>query len=988
MDARRWDEVRALFDEIVELSGSERARKLAAISVTDPELRGAVDLLLQGDAGADLWLASLEPHGFAADSSRATAQFAEELQSRLQTALGKAYRIERELGGGGMSRVYVAEETAFGRRVVVKVLGSELTEGISVKRFQREIHLAAGLQHPHIVPLLSAGDAGGFLYYTMPFVEGESLRVRLRREGELPIEHVVRILRDVASALAYAHRHDVVHRDIKPENILLSEGGAVVADFGIAKALTAARPDRRAEPTTTTITQRGMALGTPLYMAPEQAAGDPGSDHRADLYALGAVAYEMLAGRPPFERASAQALMSAHTTEQPEPIEKHRPSTPPGLAALVMRCLEKRPADRPHGAAEVLRSLDDAVVAVANGWTSRPRLRQEFGLTAIHRARRLPWVLAALVIAASATVGAVLVSWLLAQSGGKASWFELALPDSAAPFAYVDRVFIPVGSSIALSRDGSTVAYVGGATPALLIRALEELEPRRLPGTEGAHCPSFSPDGRWIVFISHGRLRKIAVGGGGPIVIADSAGFCGVWTDRDEILFDFRNQLLRVPANGGTATVVVRADTARRIGSMVPSQALPGGEAALINVSEGPSVDWRMGVVSLRDGQITKLPGPRVPRYGPRYANGHLLFAQLGRGLIAVPFSLRTLRVNGPEMLLVGRTVREFSTSDDGALAYVHGALATLSLVAVREDGRTRPLGGSRDSSRADASGATPLDTARYAWPRLSPDGKRVALELKTGPFTWDIWIYDIGSRSLTRLTHNYSGVRPMGWTTDGRDVVFMSLDSARMDGPKRLVAQPWDGSAPRRELMPLPTNAHDVSLGPPSRIAAVTVAHPENASSDIWIAPLDSPATARPFIATAAWEGMPRLSPGGRMVAYFSTETGHPEIYVQSVHGPTRRVQVSEGGGRQPVWSQDGRQLYYRSPEYLMRVTLARGPELRIVDHDTLFRDVFARHNFTNYDVFPGGKELLMIRTNPSPVRAAIMLNWPGLLRQRASTR
>jgi tetratricopeptide (TPR) repeat protein/TolB-like protein len=246
--------------------------------------------------------------------------------------------------------------------VVVKVLAPELAEAISTRRFQREIQLAARLQHPHIVPLLSAGEADGLLYYTMPFVDGESLRERLRREGKLPIDDTVRILRDVASALAHAHRQGVVHRDIKPENVLLSDGGPVVADFGIAKALSASQMRNDPSAQATTITQRGVALGTPLYMAPEQAVGDPGADHRVDLYALGGVGYEMLAGRPPFDRSSAQELMQAHVMEEPEPITQRRSDSPPPLAALVMRCLRKLPAERPQSADELLRELEAVTV--------------------------------------------------------------------------------------------------------------------------------------------------------------------------------------------------------------------------------------------------------------------------------------------------------------------------------------------------------------------------------------------------------------------------------------------------------------------------------------------------------------------------------------------------------------------------------------------------------------------------------------------------
>jgi serine/threonine-protein kinase len=294
----------------------------------------------------------------------------ERLQDRLQAALGAAYTLERELGGGGMSRVFVAEDATLGRTVVVKVLRPELTEGLSAERFKREVRLAARLQHPHIVPLLVAGEFdGGVLYYTMPFVAGESLRARLARDGGLPVGDALRILRDVASALAYAQRQGVVHRDVKPENILLADGGAVVADFGIAKAISASRggtSDGSGEAgrdgagrRSSTLTSAGTSLGTPAYMAPEQAAGDV-VDHRADLYALGVVAYELLAGRPPFDGRTAQQLLAAHVTEVPEPITRRRPNTPPALGALVMRLLEKHPGDRPQSADEVLRALDAA----------------------------------------------------------------------------------------------------------------------------------------------------------------------------------------------------------------------------------------------------------------------------------------------------------------------------------------------------------------------------------------------------------------------------------------------------------------------------------------------------------------------------------------------------------------------------------------------------------------------------------------------------
>ncbi|HXQ28375.1 MAG TPA: protein kinase [Gemmatimonadales bacterium] len=274
-----------------------------------------------------------------------------ELEARLQSALGDAYRIERELGGGGMSRVFLAEERDLGRRVVIKVLPPEMAAGVNADRFRREIKLAASLQHPHIVPLLAAGSSGDLLYYIMPFVAGESLRAKLAREGELPIGEAVRLLTDVADALAYAHANGAVHRDIKPENILVSGHHAVITDFGVAKAVSEAAG-------ASSLTSVGVALGTPAYMAPEQAAADPHTDHRADIYALGAVAYELLAGRPPFTSASPRQVLAAHVTEIPPPVTQHRPVVPAPLAELVMRCLAKRPADRWQTAQEVVHQLE------------------------------------------------------------------------------------------------------------------------------------------------------------------------------------------------------------------------------------------------------------------------------------------------------------------------------------------------------------------------------------------------------------------------------------------------------------------------------------------------------------------------------------------------------------------------------------------------------------------------------------------------------
>jgi serine/threonine protein kinase len=356
---------------------------------------------------------SAEPYifGLLSDSDTVSSS----LQEQIQRALGNAYLLERELGGGGMSRVFVALERVLDRRVVVKVLLPELAAGVNVERFRREIQLAAQLQHPHIVPLLSAGEAEGLPYFIMPFVTGESLRTRVTREGEFPVAETLRILRDVVSALAYAHARGVIHRDVKPDNVLLSGGVAVVTDFGVAKAVSAS-----SDTGPTGLTSMGVALGTPAYMAPEQATASPNTDHRADIYALGIMAYEMLTGSPPFSGRSAQQVLAAHVVEEPEPVERRRPAVPPMLAMLVKDCLAKRPADRPQSATEVMQTLD-AIATPSGGTAATTAVRRPTVLESPARRWRKP--------AVAAVVGVALLL------GGGLFWLRRTTPAEPTPTA-------------------------------------------------------------------------------------------------------------------------------------------------------------------------------------------------------------------------------------------------------------------------------------------------------------------------------------------------------------------------------------------------------------------------------------------------------------------------------------------------------------------------------------------------------------------------
>jgi serine/threonine-protein kinase len=365
----RWRQVEELFDSAVSRSPEDRAAFLDQVCGEDAELRREVESLLEADSKASGFL---EPDG------RSSPPHQPDLLPRLQAALGGRYVLDRELGGGGMSRVFVAEETTLGRRVVVKVLAPSLAAELDTGRFQREIRIAAGLQHPHIAPVHAAGEGGGLLYYTMPFVEGESLKQRLEHAGALPLAEAVRLLGEIADALAYAHRRRIVHRDLKPGNILLGEGHAIIIDFGIAKALSAAAEGPHAG---AGLTSTGLVVGTPTYMAPEQAAGDP-VDHRADLYALGCVAYELLAGEPPFRGGSAREVIAAHLADDPAPVTDHRAGVPTALAELVMRLLAKRPDDRPQSADEVRQVLQTV---------EAPSFEQPLPARRARAPRRLPY---------------------------------------------------------------------------------------------------------------------------------------------------------------------------------------------------------------------------------------------------------------------------------------------------------------------------------------------------------------------------------------------------------------------------------------------------------------------------------------------------------------------------------------------------------------------------------------------------------------------
>ncbi len=427
-----------------------------------------------------------------------------DLRTRLQKSLSSSYTLERELGGGGMSRVFLAEENALGRKVVVKVLPEEISAGVNVERFQREIQLAARLQHPHIVQVLAAGEADGIPYYTMPFVEGESVRGRLGRMGPFSITEAIGVLRDVARALSYAHDRNVVHRDIKPDNVLLSGGSATVADFGIAKAISAARTDAGVA----TLTQMGTSIGTPAYMAPEQAAADPAADHRSDIYSFGCLGYELLTGRPPFIAKTPQKLLAAHMGEAPEPIVSLRPDTPQPLAELIMRCLSKDADDRPQSASAIVQVLD--TVTSGGGYSAMPAIM--LGGRGMLRKALLLYAAAFVVvplIAKAAIIVIGLPEWVF---GGALAVMLLGLPVILFT-AYVHHATRRMLTSTPIITSGGTTAVAQGTMATIALKASPHVSWRRT-AMGGAYTI-----GAFILIIgAYMLLRQLGIGPVGSLM--------------------------------------------------------------------------------------------------------------------------------------------------------------------------------------------------------------------------------------------------------------------------------------------------------------------------------------------------------------------------------------------------------------------------------------------------------------------------------------
>jgi eukaryotic-like serine/threonine-protein kinase len=887
--------------------------------------------------------------------------------SHLAAALADRYKIERELGQGGMATVYLAHDVRHDRKVALKVLRPELAAVIGAERFLAEIKTTANLQHPHILPLFDSGRTGederwreDFVFYVMPFVEGESLRDRLNREHQLPVDEAVRIAREVADALDYAHRHGVVHRDIKPENILLHDGRAQVADFGIALAVSRSDGGTR-------MTETGMSLGTPHYMAPEQAMGEREITPKADVYALGCVLYEMLAGEPPFAGPTAQAIIARVMTEEPRSLTVQRRTIPPHVEAAVITALAKLPADRfPTAAAfsEALGKTDFTLATrVAPAAATAPVMRRGLVIQA------LPWAFLAAAIA-------VAVAGWLRRTPPVVTRQRIVLWNHP-----VAPGFLHAG--LAIAPDGATTVFVDtvGGTRQLWAKERDEIETKPLTGTTGASGPTFSPDGQWIAFAADGKLKKVPRLGGSAIALADSAteDYPDIaWLEDGTITFaNPRYALLAVPQDGGPVRVLVNAENTVQWG-VVSASPLPEGRGVLIGTCTPGCLDMNLRALDLRSGQQHVL-GESIIK-GWYVPGGNVVFVRQDGGVFSAPFDLSTLAFRKAPVPVFqgvrsGYARADMALSPSGTLIYAVGA-ATSSGTPAR-------------AMWVDRSGtATPVDTA---WPpfvpasypglALSPDGRRLAVDIQNGA-TADIWIKQLDAGPLTRLTFAGNNNVPE-WTADGRTVMYIAgLGSSNGGGDVH--ARRADGTGAEETLVDVQRQIVDVVRTPDTARLILRVTLPPSRDIMLWHR---GDTALTPLLAESYQEIEPALSPDGRWLAYNSDESGRTEIYVRPFPTVTGgRWQVSRNGGTEPLWSHSGRELFYRDAQGgLVAVSVRPGPSFDVGEQRTLFSasNYLIAQGRRMYDITPDDRRFVFLRSvgeaqsAAGPVNLVQVDNW-----------
>ncbi|HEX3927310.1 MAG TPA: protein kinase [Gemmatimonadales bacterium] len=823
---------------------------------------------------------------------------------RLTPALSDRYRVDHELGAGGMATVYLADDIKHDRKVAIKVLRPELAAVIGAERFLKEIKTTANLQHPHILGLIDSGNVDGLLWYAMPFIQGESLRDRLQREKQLPVTDAVRITIEVASALDYAHRHGVIHRDIKPENILLHDGSALVADFGIALAASSAG---------TRMTETGMSLGTPHYMSPEQAMGEREITARSDVYALGCVAYEMLVGEPPFNGPTAQAIIARVMTEEPRSITLQRKTVPPHVEAAVLTALEKLPADRYASAAEFAAALSDA---------SAPSAHRTTGRNAALSPRRtvLPWAVAVIAV----VVGAW--GWIQARAAADrpVQVHYLSLGDSV----QLQRL-ATTGPPLALSPDGSRMVFVGDTLARLWIKRRDALEPTVIAGTEGASSPVFSPDGNWIAYVADTHVKKVRVDGGQSIALADSVGpGCGLaWLDDGTLVYPTLSLLglRRVSQSGGAATETVPDALFKGLAPMLPTP-LPHARGIIFGVCASGCVAMSLHVLDFKTGKEKLLVND--VGMGWYLPTGNLLYVRRDGVALVVPFDLSTLQMRGaavPVLQGVALTlsVAALAWSPSGELVYGTGS-SGIDIVTLHH---------------ADRTGKTvafdPTWTGQFNSFAMSPDGRRVAVGAGGPSGSLDIWVKDLDRGPFARLTFSGHDRRP-AWSPDGREIAFIRDSGSGGD----VFVRPVDGGGAERRMAHLDRAVQEIQWSHDGHWILVRTESGAAGNGDILALRTQSDSAPVPVATSNFTELQPIFSPDGRWVAYVSNEAVTPEVYVRPFpNSSSGRWQVSNGGGGSPAWSADGKELFFiNSANRIVAAELGAGPGFSVKEVKPLF--------------------------------------------------
>jgi Tol biopolymer transport system component len=903
---------------------------------------------------------------------------------QLRTSLADRYVIDREIGQGGMATVYLARDVRHQRPVALKVLKAELGAILGVERFLAEITVTANLQHPNLLPLFDSGEADGLLFYVMPFVEGESLRATLDREKQLPVDEAVHIAVAIASALDYAHKHGVIHRDLKPENILMQSGQPMVADFGIALAVSNAGGNR--------ITQTGLSLGTPQYMSPEQATGDRVIDGRSDIYSLAAMTYEMLTGEPPHAGNTAQAVIARVLTEKPRSVRSARSAVPEQVEWAIERGLAKLPADRWSSAHEFANALQgrgahQAPTGATGVWSTG---NSTIGVRTVGGWRsRIAIPLAVVAVAAVA-----LAAWSLARSAPDAPVIRYAMAFPAAHAPASDRIF-------AISPDGANIAYFGPAEAGtqLYIKSRDHADAAPLVGTAGATTFTFSPDGQWIAFIGqNGQLKKIPVSGGAAITMADSASPPrGVtWLADGSLVYVLSGgrELRRKGDVGDLPTTIWKADSG---GAQMPA-AMPGADGLVFmrcipaNCT-GASDLWALDLTS---GKSTRLlPGVTRAVY---IKTGHLLYVRGDGAMLAVPFNPKSLTMQGSSVPVRDSVANGiggpmFSVTDNGTLLVRSGAAGSLvptyQMVWVDRDGRETSL----DSSW------TPRMTVyggNVGW-QLSPDGSRLAIGLNTEAGD-QVWVRQLPHGPLSRVSFDSTrNFRPR-WYRDGKSIMFVSIRGAIATLYKR----PADGTGKDEvavsTLHLAPPGLYEGMWSPDGVWLLIRAGGAQNliGARDISGFRPGVDTTLQPLVASPTFdESAIALSPDGRWLAYESTETGHTEVFIRPFPNTDGgKWQVSTDGGRAPLWNRNGHELFFVNGSRDMSVvTVGQGTTPDLGARVKLFHlldDYYLENqeNYTPFDISPDGKRFIMARrvravgAQASPL--VVAENWFGELRRR----